>query len=387
MASTSAPLLNCLLYADDVVLIANSSIMVDLLRKCEEHSIQMGYRWNPSKCVILDNQPQTVEYAIYDQVLPQATTFTYLGIPFKPGGHLDPEKLVQSNIFKAMSTMNVLSSIGVNPSGFSKLLCSRFYAQIVRPQMEYGIAINCFNHTQLKSLEEAQDKCICKIYGASRKTSTKVMLHLAKLPTMKERVAILQAQFLFRSLSLPEDTLLCRLIPHIQYTRADLDIRGFRAIKKKFLHSNLEKQIQGKNSRLLSSCRPTITLDPILWLPMTHEERSRCIRWRLGWLPGGAPKPCPRHPNNNLSRRHAISCLNMHRRLCMPEAIADPISFLLNMLSTRTFVPSSIALSWSCRWPAICSILHELDQLQYYTTIPCKTPHGQKLIEWLRQFN
>ncbi|KAG1491690.1 hypothetical protein G6F52_013438 [Rhizopus delemar] len=115
-----------------------------------------------------------------------------------------------------MSTINVLSSIGVNPSGFSKLLCSRFYAQIVRPQMEYGIAINCFNHSQLKSLEEAQDKCICKIYGASRKTSTKVMLHLAKLPTMRERVAILQAQFLFRSLSLPEDTLLYRLMPHIQ---------------------------------------------------------------------------------------------------------------------------------------------------------------------------
>ncbi|KAG1554489.1 hypothetical protein G6F47_011436 [Rhizopus delemar] len=82
---------------------------------------------------------------------------------------------------------------------------------------------------------------------------------------------------------------------------------------------------------------------------MTHEERSRCIRWRLGWLPGGAPKSCPYHPNNNLSRRHAISCLNMHRRLCMPEAIAGPISFLLNMLPTRTFVPSSIALSWTCR--------------------------------------
>ncbi|KAG1450577.1 hypothetical protein G6F55_009620 [Rhizopus delemar] len=159
----SAPLLNCLFYADDMVLIANRSTMVDLLRKCEEHSIQMGYRWNPSKCDILDNQPQTIEYAIYGQVLPQATTFTYIGIPFKPDGHLDPEKLVQSNIFKAMSTMNVLPSIGVSPSGFSKFLWSRFYAQIVRPQMEYGIAINCFNHTQLKSLEETQDKCICKI--------------------------------------------------------------------------------------------------------------------------------------------------------------------------------------------------------------------------------
>ncbi|KAG1278799.1 hypothetical protein G6F57_007763 [Rhizopus arrhizus] len=112
-----------------------------------------------------------------------------------------------------MSTMDVLSSIGVNPSGFSKLLCSRFYAQIARPQMEYGIAITYLNHTQLKTLEEAQNKCIHKIYGASRKTSTKVMLHLA---IMKERVAILQAQFLFRSLSLPENTLLYHLMPHIQ---------------------------------------------------------------------------------------------------------------------------------------------------------------------------
>ncbi|KAG1048532.1 hypothetical protein G6F43_009080 [Rhizopus delemar] len=137
--------------------------MADLLRKREEHSIQMGYRWNPSKCLILDNQPQIIKYAIYDQGLQQATTFAYLGMPFKPGDHLDPEKLVQSNIFKAMSTINVLSSIGVNPSGFSKLLYSRFYAQIVRPQTEYGIAINYLIYTQLKTLEEAQDKCIRKI--------------------------------------------------------------------------------------------------------------------------------------------------------------------------------------------------------------------------------
>ncbi|KAG0750055.1 hypothetical protein G6F62_001504 [Rhizopus arrhizus] len=164
----------------------------------------MGYRWNPSKCVILDNHPQAIEYTIYDQVLAQATAFTYLGIPFKSDGHLDPEKLVQSNIFKAMPIMNALSSIGI-------------------------------------------------------------------------------------------------------------------------------------------------------------QERSRCIRWRLGWLPGGAPKSCPNHANNNLSRRHAISCLNMHHRLCMPETIADLIPFLLNMLPTRAFVPSSIPLSWTCRWPVICSILHELD--------------------------
>ncbi|KAI8969927.1 hypothetical protein BDF20DRAFT_802430, partial [Mycotypha africana] len=41
------------------------------------------------------------------------------------------------------------------------------------------------------------------------------------------------------------------------------------------------------NSKLLSACRTSISLDPILWLPMTSEERNRCLRWRLGWLPGG----------------------------------------------------------------------------------------------------
>ena len=92
-----APLSNCLLYADDVVLIANSSTMVDLLRKCEEHSMQMRYRWNPSKCVILDNQPQIIEYAIYDQVIPQATTFNYLGIPSNQA-----VTLIRRSLFKAI---------------------------------------------------------------------------------------------------------------------------------------------------------------------------------------------------------------------------------------------------------------------------------------------
>ncbi|KAG1522961.1 hypothetical protein G6F52_005411 [Rhizopus delemar] len=185
-----------------------------------------------------------------------------------------------------MFTMNVLSSIGVNPSGFSKLLCSRFYAQIVRPQMEYGIAINCFNHSQLKSLEEAQDKCICKIYGASRKTSTKVMLHLAKLPTMRERVAILQAQFLFRSLSLPEDTLLYRLMAHIQSKVRTPDY--FPAVAQQSL-STLSCGYQGRMKKevdvydgALVGCQvelpnPALTIPTTIYQDDTPSAASICI--------------------------------------------------------------------------------------------------------------
>ncbi|KAG1172063.1 hypothetical protein G6F36_011641 [Rhizopus arrhizus] len=44
---------------------------------------------------------------------------------------------------------------------------------------------------------------------------------------------------------------------------------------------------------------------------------------------------CPRHPNQSFAKVHAIHCLQMHRRLMMPETISDPLSFLLNIPPAR----------------------------------------------------
>ncbi|KAG1545308.1 hypothetical protein G6F47_006039 [Rhizopus delemar] len=101
-----------------------------------------------------------------------------------------------------------------------------------------------------------------------------------------------------------------------------------------------------RTSKQFSNCRRSISIDPILWLPMSKSERSRCIRWRLGWLPDGKPRPCPKHPMQQLSKNHAINCLDMHRRLFMPETVQDPLSFLLNMLPLRPSIPQSSALIW-----------------------------------------
>lgn len=157
---------NCLLYADDVVLIPEQQEMIHLLKKCERHSLEAGYRWNSVKCVILDSHSQSIEDRLYNQAISRHSSFAYLGAPFKPGGLLDPESVVSHSCSKALARMNVLISIGVNPTGFSKLLPSRLYVQIVRPQMEYRLAINLFSHSQLRSLEYAQNKCMWRIYGA-----------------------------------------------------------------------------------------------------------------------------------------------------------------------------------------------------------------------------
>ncbi|KAG1124899.1 hypothetical protein G6F42_009198 [Rhizopus arrhizus] len=117
---------------------------------------------------------------------------------------------------------------------------------------------------------------------------------------------------------------------------------------------------------------------------MSKSERSRCIRWRLGWLPGGRYKSCPRHPGQSFTKAHTIHCLQMHRRLMMPETISDPLSFLLNMLPTKKHRSPNTTLSWTIRWPTICRILYELDYL-YHAKIPPTPPThlGQRLLEWL----
>ncbi|KAG0811797.1 hypothetical protein G6F20_006873 [Rhizopus arrhizus] len=123
--------LNCLLYADDVVLIAAKADMPSLLKSCEDHSYKLGYRWNPSKCVILDPTQPSSSYTLYGEPIPKQPSFPYLGISFRPGGYLDTVALVNQNKTKALATMNQLSAIDVHPNGFSPLLGTHFYSRIV----------------------------------------------------------------------------------------------------------------------------------------------------------------------------------------------------------------------------------------------------------------
>ncbi|KAI8646105.1 hypothetical protein BD408DRAFT_474100 [Parasitella parasitica] len=252
--------------------------------------------------------------------------------------------------------MNQIAAIGVNSKGFNRLLSVRFYVQMIRSQMEYGLAISARNLGHFKKLEACQNECIRRILGGSIKSSTKVMLHLVQQPSMTNRSRTLQTKYSIRSLDLPDDTLLQLLLPHIQTSASrsnwykltsnplwkecapiidDLDQRTFKRLKQQFLEDSFETLCAGTNSKLISACRPEMIIDPILFLPMTNIERSQVLRWRLGWLPGGIPSPCIYHPFENFTRKHAIECLHMHSRLQMPLSVDDPLSYLLNHLPSK----------------------------------------------------
>ncbi|KAI7848414.1 hypothetical protein BDC45DRAFT_450240 [Circinella umbellata] len=49
------------------------------------------------------------------------------------------------------------------------------------------------------------------------------------------------------------------------------------------------------NVKLLTCCCYKLGVDIIMWIPMSNQERSRCIRWRLSCPPGGRSESCLRY--------------------------------------------------------------------------------------------
>ncbi|KAG1053263.1 hypothetical protein G6F43_004649 [Rhizopus delemar] len=222
-----------------------------------------------------------------DYVVLIASSAQLPGIPIRPGGYLHTQELIQGNINKALKTMNEMAMVGVDPAVFDRLLSVRFYTQIVCPQLEYSLAFMSTSN----------------LWGGSR-FSTQAMLHLVNQPSMKNRVHILQAKLILRTLNLPDDILLSRLLPYIRASASHshwyklissplwrvccnqdiehLNRQTFRIICRKYLENLFNQDCQRARTKLLSACRSQSTIDHILWLPMASIERSRVVRWRLG---------------------------------------------------------------------------------------------------------
>ncbi|KAG1001888.1 hypothetical protein G6F27_012459 [Rhizopus arrhizus] len=324
------------------VVLLNLSTASCMLMMCHP----LGYRRNPLKCAILAPSSDTQAYSLYGTTIPRQGIFSYLGIPINPGGYLNTTQIIQDN------ALTVFLSV-------------RFYTQIVRSQLEYGLAISSIPAHQflLRSVDAPNDTLLSQYLSYLRASASRSQWYKLSKTTVWQRCTA-------------------------SHDPDELNSSTLKAIYKTYLEDNLDTRRSTSNSVLFSVCRPNLGLDPILWLPMTYAERSRVICWRLGWLPGGIPQPCIYHPNVMLTRSHATECLHMHRRLQMPRTEADPLSFLLNQLPNKRkklMSPNanSTNSAWTVRWPAICQILFELDYMHRGKLPPESPPLGTKLVTWI----
>ncbi|OAD67599.1 hypothetical protein PHYBLDRAFT_173933 [Phycomyces blakesleeanus NRRL 1555(-)] len=289
-------------------------------------------------------------------------------------GTIDPSLLISRNCVSAINSMRALQSLGVNHTGLSRLLSIRLYRQFIRPQFEYGLAISCFNIKQVAVLEKAQNTCLRMIFGGHSTSSTSVFRHLGNLSSMRERILTLGFKF-FKLLANPIWLSLSN--------RQNADSKACKHAIRSFLNQGLF--LQCSQQILLSACRPSLGVDPILWLPMTNYERSRFIRWRMGWLPG-RPQPCSCGLHTT-SRHHVIECTGAAIRLHLYSTVQpNPIDYVLNMLPMKKLKNNKNNAFWIFTWPILCRIILDIEQI----CLPgvdladhAATDRGQLFLNWL----
>ena len=391
--------LNCLMYADDIVLIGTADTIRLLLKKAERHSKDLGYRWNPLKSVVVNSPVQHggLPLKLYGECIPEATSFSYLGIPINSKGRLDSSLLLKRNLQSASAAMHHgLKPLGLSSASFSRLTAARIYACFIRPKMEYGLGISMYLKKDLMAIEKVQDQCLRMAFGGHRTSSTAVFKHMTNLPSMQARVHTLVFKMVCRIKHLPADTLLSvitrectrRTFHWPQLLKScvlwsSLPARSQAILEREPDPGIIESHIKKRRQEilndlragvdppvLLSACRPKLGIDPILYLPMSLYERSRLVRWRMGWLPA-RPVACSRCTHGHASRRHLLSCLSVASRLGVDEnATPNPLDYFLNtyLPLEKPIIASSVYLKPKQKhlvthWPILCTIMLEIDRI------------------------
>lgn len=375
--------INSLLFADDVAIFGSKDSVLSMLQLAEQHSYELGYRWNPLKCAVL-NHPSTTSstsssfsLSLYGTPLPRVDEFVYLGVPFVKNG-LSTPALLSHRSPGALKAMGILNRIGVNRQGFSLSLCARLYSTFVRPKFEYGLAISNFRGPDYDRLEKLQDRCLRILFGGRHNASTAVFKHLTTLPDMRSRCDVLVTRYVLRSESLPRSCLLKLLestlhgsrIQHclsqnLLYLAVPHPRPATEVLLKAFFHDQRVLALAGTLRRsplvLLGACRPALEVDPILYLPATRAERSRLVRWRLGWLPSGSGYEDCLCTHDRRSRRHVLDCPCVPGYLWddlppRPHPDSHPIDAALNRLPLHPL--KTPAPPW---WSTLLTILWYVD--------------------------
>jgi hypothetical protein len=244
--------------------------------------------------------------------------------------------------------------------------------------MEYGLAIATLRAVDYKALEKIQDSCLRMIFGGHRAASTMVFTHLTNLPSMRFRADTLVAKYCLRAEYLPKDCLLsqlCGALPnsslaalrgrHMYQAMPDGLKSGASASSvstwlRKYRQESFDSFLASTTKVLIRACRPVLKVDPVMYVPASRADRSRLIRWRMGWLPG-KPKPCPCLLDRT-TRHHLRDCILIpfQHRLALPappDLLVHPIDHALNQL------PVSRSAPCPSFWVDLCTILWHIDQL------------------------
>lgn len=282
--------MNCLLYADDIALLAESPLdLQELLNLCNNYSIDFRFRFNVQKCAVFTPaKVQPRRYYIYGEAIPIVESFTYLGFEFRVSG-IDWDLHFRRMIGRARKTLFGLRDLGCNGNGFSMKANLELYRSLLRPIVEYGLAL-C-PKSELPLLEKFHGECLRIFAGVGKSTCIASIGLFADLENVLYRWQSLNFRF-WRSLGRKDSKYFAikRAEAHFNTSRNRYSI--FEAFKcndliKKYQRTfGLDRFLEDPSpSFCLSSCKEEYKLNLICQYPSAfvfgrdRSERLLFINW------------------------------------------------------------------------------------------------------------
>ena len=342
-----------ILFADDIGIVTrNLHTLRKVLKICENHSIRNKYKFDPSKSELIlhpstpANLPLPV--TLYNQPLARATHVKYLGVWFNYYG-IDHKFHISKRTQVAHMKLQELVSIGLRGNSFSELSILKIYKSLIRPILEYGLAIDLFPKEAITAISKFQFRFLRTAFSLQPSTSQRAMLLLTGLEPPHIRNGILAFKswsrwmdrqnnpkfcssyalnLSYRLLVPPfkiQSSLLLRKIEKIKQdnpllTRFKIITTRIPNIPSNFLSDftskafiNLHTTTQELAAAISPSTKPSNLLygtEPLV----SDAGRRRLTLWRLGMIPG--------HPHQNCqdclldshetpaNRKHVILCTN-----------------------------------------------------------------------------
>ena len=125
---------------------------------------------------------------LYGTPLKEVDKYKYLGLPLGAKG-LDTGRMCKVSIAKAVRTASLFHSIGCNGGGISTAESRRVLTSIVRPSMEYGMALVNLSKGQQVGVDKAWYQILKKTLSAPATTSSSAILKVLGVPPMSFRAS------------------------------------------------------------------------------------------------------------------------------------------------------------------------------------------------------
>ncbi len=317
---------NSLLFADDVVLIAKTPAdMQLLLDTATEHAVTNKYLWNPTKSVVIDTRDDT-SYTLVGTRLEHVSSFPYLGVICTASG-IDRAAQTQIRVTKATRVAHILRGIGMNARGLHPYPAAILWKAFGRSSMEYGSAAYLMRAQDRKLCDKLQNQVHRWIFGSGKTGPTQAMRIMTNTQETQYRNRELNAWFLLRYSMARADCLSGHVWRKVMERRPkgsllrqaaarnplwkklkeegpdrrvaggvrSVEVRLDREQKQRWRTAEILRCRNARGGELTRGLAASAEGDHWLrrWSWMRRYERELLMRWRLGRRPG-KPMECTR---------------------------------------------------------------------------------------------